>query len=117
MDKQQEARNVWVTRDGRELAVSEIDDTHLRNIVTMGIRALSRWCHDESLDCLAGAAGGDDGLQYLAEAQSNEYMEIAGNPRELLKRLARSKRYGAVVREAGARARRLRTVSISHLAL
>jgi hypothetical protein len=116
MDSTEDAKNVWVTRDGRRLPVSEIDDDHLRNIVTMGLRSLARQCRNESLECLAGGAGGDDGTQYFAGLQSDEYMELAGNRRELLRRLAGSKRYGPVVSEARVRARSPKTVSISHMA-
>lgn len=102
-----ETTDIWVTRDGRKLPVTSIDNDHLQNIVEMGMRSLSRHLFNEGLDCLAGAAGGDDGLQYFGEVQCDEQMARASNPRELLRLLARTRRYGAVVREARARAKRL----------
>jgi hypothetical protein len=101
-----ESTAIWVTRNGRQLPVTSIDDDHLQNIVEMGMRSIARHFMNEGLDCLAGAAGGDDGLQYFAEVQCDEQMARASNPREMLRLLARTRRYGAVVREAQARAKR-----------
>jgi hypothetical protein len=105
-----ESTELWVARDGRRLPVAELDDAHLHNIVRMGMRSLARHYRRESLEELAAAAGGDDGLQYAAEVSSDSMLEIASSPRELLRRLAGSKRYGAVVREARTRARLVRGV-------
>lgn len=101
-----DSTDIWVTRDGRKLPVASIDDDHLKNIVEMGMRSLSKHLFNEGLECLAGAAGGDDGLQYFAEVQCDEQMAKASNPREMLRLLSRTRRYGAVVREARARAQR-----------
>ena len=109
--------NVWVTRDGRQLPVATLDDAHLDNIVRMGMRGLAKKFRDEALECLAGGAGGDDGTQYFAELQCDEMMGRASNPRELLCYLARTRRYGAVVREVQVRAKRKKAAPAAHTAI
>jgi hypothetical protein len=93
----------WKLKDGRRVLPSQMSDTQLKQALTQGLREASRHFHEESLDCLASAAGGDDGTAYLAETQSETVLARALSRHELLRHMASVPRYAAVMREARGR--------------
>jgi hypothetical protein len=98
----------WTTRDGRTIAVKDLDNLHLHSILRRGMRKVAKQLQEKGLDELAAGITGDGGCEYLAEVNSTPYFEKAGNPRVLLAHLENSKLYGPLVTEARARAKAAR---------
>lgn len=93
----------WRTASGGQLCPDEMTDTQLKRALAHGLRRAARHFRDLGMDCLAGAAGGDDGLAYLAETESDAHFARATDRRALFQHMATVPRYAAVMREVRSR--------------
>jgi hypothetical protein len=90
---------VWATRDGRRIPLTDLDDHHVKSILNMGLRAISRKRTLQALDDLAQACGADEGAEYLADVQFEEAALKARDPKGLRSALRKSPRFGPVWHE------------------
>jgi hypothetical protein len=93
----------WPLPDGRRIWPSEMTDDQLRQALAHGLRNAAKHYQDLGLDALGDAAGGDGGMEYLADVQSDAYFERAADRKALFQHMATIPRYAAVMREARGR--------------
>lgn len=93
----------WPVKGGGRIWASEMTDGQLRQALAYGLRKAAKHFHDLGMDALGGAAGGDGGMEYLADVQSETYFAQATDRTALFKHMATIPRYAAAMREARGR--------------
>lgn len=93
----------WPVKGGGRIWPSEMTDSQLRQALAHALRAAAKHFHDLGMDALDGAAGGDGGMEYLADVQSETYFAQATDRKALFKHMATIPRYAAAMREARGR--------------
>ena len=105
---------LWKTRSGT-ITAGQMTDQQLKAVIAGGLNRAANELHLEGLDNLAAAAGGDDGMAYMAEIHCDAAFDKAAQLPELLKRLLSNPRYAVVLREARHRARRHKAAAAAAL--
>lgn len=100
----------WPVKGGGVLWPNEMTDGQLRQALAHGLNLAAKHFHDLGMDELGSAAGGDGGMEYLAEVQSEAHFAKAFDRKELYQYLATLPRYVALMREARGRVYAQRTI-------
>lgn len=100
----------WPLQDGSRLWPSEMTDQQLTRALNFGMRQAALHFHELGLDALGDAAGGDGGMEYLADVQSESFFAQATDRKACIKHLATLPRYAALMREIRGRVHMRRAV-------
>lgn len=100
----------WPIKGGGVIWPNEMTDKQLRQALAHGLNMAAKHFHDLGMDELDSAAGGDGGMEYLAEVQSEALFAQATDRKALYKHMATIPRYAAIMREARGRVHAQRVI-------
>jgi hypothetical protein len=93
----------WPVKGGGVIWPNDMTDGQLRQALAHGLRYAAKHFHAQGMDELTDAAGGDGGMEYLADVQSQASFDKSTDRTALYKHMATIPRYRAVMQEARGR--------------